>query len=547
MKTHKYLCIIGVLLGAMSLTSCDDFLEEDPKDMKGSGQFWKTAEDAESAVDALYFGGVPYLNNSDLGGGWTPKATMWPGIMSGLYVDKRKDRQFTTASEGCTFTCEAFDDAAFSMWHEFYKGISRANFVIANVTKMTDVLDQATIDNYLAEAKFFRALGYFYLVKEFNNVPYIDKPYTSTEGMYVEPSPAADVYGHIETDLLEAINSNSLPEKTFYNNGGHITKGTAQMLLAQVYLQWAGAPVNGGAEYYDKAAKTALQVINSGVYSLEQAQGSSDDLNSAYNVIKTSKTSGEILMAKEYDYTNFNVGDSYACRSIGTDAFQWADANGDQIFHPGGDVMYNAYLPCKMILDSYAPDDIRGHEKQFFFWHYTDATGVTHDLNEAGNWMWFDENALMSGHDGDYNVPMMRYSEVLLIAAEGLARTGHEGNAEGQAHYYLNQVRKRAGLADETATGDALIQAILTERLHELPLEFRVWDDIRRTRLYPEADGTQSGTLKWVALASADIQNKPDGQIREGAIPEFALLFPIPLDEMQRNPALNGHQNPGWR
>lgn len=41
MKTHKYLCIIGVLLGAMSLTSCDDFLEEDPKDMKGSGQFWK--------------------------------------------------------------------------------------------------------------------------------------------------------------------------------------------------------------------------------------------------------------------------------------------------------------------------------------------------------------------------------------------------------------------------------------------------------------------------------------------------------------------------
>ena len=124
--------------------------------------------------------------------------------------------------------------------------------------------------------------------------------------------------------------------------------------------------------------------------------------------------------------------------------------------------MYNAYLPCKMILDSYAPDDIRGHEKQFFFWHYTDATGVTHDLNEAGNWMWFDENALMSGHDGDYNVPMMRYSEVLLIAAEGLARTGHEGNAEGQAHYYLNQVRKRAGLADETATGDALIQAILT-------------------------------------------------------------------------------------
>ena len=40
---------------------------------------------------------------------------------------------------------------------------------------------------------------------------------------------------------------------------------------------------------------------------------------------------------------------------------------------------------------------------------------------------------------------------------------------------------------DETATGDNLVQAILTERLHELPLEFKIWDDIRRTRLSPEA------------------------------------------------------------
>lgn len=148
----------------------------------------------------------------------------------------------------------------------------------------------------------------------------------------------------------------------------------------------------------------------------------------------------------------------------------------------------------------------------------------------------------MEGHDGDYDMPTFRYSEVLLIAAEGLARTGKESEALG----YLNQVRKRAGLADETATGDALIQSILTERLHEFPLEFKVWDDIRRTRLYPEEVGAQSGKLNWVPLTSAKIQNKPDGQIRVGAIPEYALLWPIPLDEMQANPALQGHQNPGW-
>lgn len=547
MKKHKYILMLGMLVAAFSFSSCDSFLEEDPKDMKPSDKFWKTKADAQSGVDALYYGGVLYLYDTNFGTGWTPNATMWPGILSGLYVDKRKDRTFTTASEGCTFNIEAFDDAAFSLWHEYYKGISRANFVLANVPKMTEVLTQAEIDNYVAQGKFFRAYGYFHFAKDFGNVPYITEPYTSPENMYVEPTSTLDLYKNIEQDLLDIVNSNALPDVAYYDNGCYVTKAMAETLLAQVYLQWAGAPLNGGNDYYDKAAKMALKVIDQGKHHLEQASGSSDDLNSAFNVIKTTKTSSEIIFAKEYNYSSYSIGNSYARLSIGTDAFQWKDANNEQIFHPSGDVLYNAYLPCNMIINSYAPEDIRGHEKQYFFRKYTDATGITHDLNNIGNWMWFDEKVLTEGHDGDNNIPVMRYSEVLLIAAEGLARTGHEANTEGGALYYLNQVRKRAGLPDETATGDALIQSILTERLHEFPLEFKVWDDIRRTRLYPEADGMNSGKLKWTPLANATIQNKPDGSTKVGALPDYVLLWPIPLDEMQRNPALKGHQNPGWK
>jgi hypothetical protein len=513
-------------------------LEEKPQDVKSSGQFWATESDAQSAVNALYFGGVPYLNNTDVDGGWTPKATMWGGIMSGLFVDKRKDRTFTNASEGCNFNIESFDATAYKLWHEFYTGISRANFVIANIPTMTGVLSDAQIKNFVAQGKFFRAYGYFYLVKEFGDVPYIAEPYTSTEGMDVARMPAAEVYANIEADLLSIIEGDALPNKAFYDNGCYVTKPMAQTLLAQVYLQWAGAPVNGGNTYYAKAAEMALNVINGGQHALEQPTGSSDNLTSAFNVIKTTKSSKEIIFAKEYNQTQYSVGNSYACRSIGTDAFQWG------VFHPGGDVLYNAYLPCDMLIDSYDLSDIRGHEKQFFFRHYTDANGGTYTLDNVGNWAWFDETSLIGGKDGDYNMPTFRYAEVLLIAAEGLARTGQEGDAVGGAKYYLNQVRTRAGLPGETATGDALIQAILTERFHEFPLEFKIWDDIRRTRLYPEA-ATQ-GKLNWVPLASAQIQNKPDGSPRTGAIPEYALLWPIPLREMQANPALEGHQNPGW-
>lgn len=532
----------GILSMTMvTLTSCDDFLKEEPKDMKTTNQFWKTESDASTAVSALYFGGVPYLNNTDVDGGWTPKATMWGGIISGLYVDKRKDRTFTTASEDCNFNIEAFDSPAFKLWHEFYKGISRANFVIANIPEMKDILSQAVIDNYVAQGKFFRAYAYFYLVKEFGDVPYIDKPYLSPTDVAVPRMPAKDVYDKIEADLTEIIAGNALPNTTFYKNDCRVTKAMAQTLLAQVYLQRAGYPLNGGDDFYKKAADMAKQVINGGQHHLEQAGGSSDDLNSAFNVIKTTKSSDEIIFAKEYNYTNFSVGNSYAVRSIGADAFQWKDNTGTGVFHPGGDVLYNAYLPCDMLINSYAANDIRGHEKQFFFKKYTDATGVEHTLNNWGNWAWFDENSLLNGHDGDYNMPTMRFAEVLLIAAEGLARTGNDAEAK----VYLNQVRKRAGLGDATETGDALVKAILTERLHEFPLEFKIWDDIRRTRLYPEADGLQSGKLKWTPLKSAAIQNKPDGKTSVGSIPEYALLWPVPLSEMQRNKQLT--QNDGWK
>lgn len=543
MKLHKiYLPILCMITFSLVTSSCTDFLTENPLDEKTTGQFWRTESDAQTAVNALYFGGVPYLHNIDVDGGWTPKATMWGGVMSGLFVDKRKDRTFTNASEGGNFNIESFDATSQKMWTEFYIGISRANFVIANIPTMTEVLSESQIANFVAQGKFFRAYAYYYLAKEYGDVPYIDEPYMSLEGIYVERTPVAQVYENIEADLLDIIEGNALPNIAFYDNNGYVTRPMAQTLLANVYLQWAGAPVNGGNEYYTKAANMALNVINGGQHALIHPDGTTNDLNSAFNVIKTTKSSNEIIFAKEYNQTSYNVGNSYAVRSIGTDAFQWKDAADESVFKPGGDVLYNAYLPSDLLINSYHPSDIRNMEKQFFFREYTDGTGVSHTLNNVGNWAWFDAGSLINGRNGDYNMPIYRYAEVLLIAAEGLARTGNDGDARG----YLNQVRRRAGLADETASGDALIQAILTERFHEFPLEFKIWDDIRRTRLYPEADGMQSGRLQWVPLATAAIQNKPEGSTAVGKIPEYALLWPIPLSDMQANTALEGHQNPGW-
>ena len=80
----------------------------------------------------------------------------------------------------------------------------------------------------------------------------------------------------------------------------------------------------------------------------------------------------------------------------------------------------------------------------------------------------------------------------------------------------------------------------MTERLHELPLELKVWDDIRRTHLYPQLQSDNS--LKWVDISTAETYNKRDNKTFKNNL--HMLLWPIPQSAMERNPNLT--QNPGY-
>ena len=61
MKKIKSIAFGALGLLAMTSTSCSDFLEETPLDLKTDGQFWTSETDAQSAVNMVYYGGVPYM------------------------------------------------------------------------------------------------------------------------------------------------------------------------------------------------------------------------------------------------------------------------------------------------------------------------------------------------------------------------------------------------------------------------------------------------------------------------------------------------------
>ena len=132
----------------------------------------------------------------------------------------------------------------------------------------------------------------------------------------------------------------------------------------------------------------------------------------------------------------------------------------------------------------------------------------------------------------------------MLDGAEAIAQSqGVTAEAAG----YLAQVQARADMEGKTAdqiaselqklSKQAFIEACWTERLREFPLEYKIWDDCVRTGKFPVISKTEAGRIDYINLVGA--QNASGATFKE-----TDLLWPISVNEMQRNPSLT--QNPGY-
>ena len=130
--------------------------------------------------------------------------------------------------------------------------------------------DQAAVDVYVAEARVIRALMYFELVRNWENISL----FTTTAQSRLHPSTFRQedpetVYGFIETELREA--AEVLPWATEDNirtdNSFMISKGSALGLLARVYVTWAGYPLLDTDKWTD-AKEVCEEIITSGKHGL---------------------------------------------------------------------------------------------------------------------------------------------------------------------------------------------------------------------------------------------------------------------------------------
>jgi hypothetical protein len=128
----------------------------------------------------------------------------------------------------------------------------------------------------------------------------------------------------------------------------------------------------------------------------------------------------------------------------------------------------------------------------------------------------------------NFNFPLLRYPDVLLIYAE--AANEANGGPTAEAIEAVNKVRRRNGASEiKTMSQQAFRSFVLEERRRELALEGdRRWD-----------------LLRWgIYLPVMNALDNDENNVLKRRINKH-LLMPIPVSELNANKLITAN-NPGW-
>ena len=463
MKTKKLL-YTGCFMAAsmLSLTSCGDFLDEDPKGQLNPETFYTIEDDYTASVNTLY----DKVNQTQ---SWTnPMYPQWQG--DDITANPGSNKQACAALDA--FDSDGANKGVTEAWTQHYAVIKTANLIIEGSEKFPG--DKAKIATALGNAHFWRAYSYYYLVRVFGKLPIITK--TNIEQFDAQPSEIEKVYELIVQDLKDAINElptgyDKEPARLF---GVDVwaTKQAAQSTLAAVYMSMAGYPLNKGTEYYKLAAELAKDVItNNGTYGFILNPDWKDvySMGNNYNM--------ETVLGINNDAKGWWDHDSQlssCCRFEGLGDGGWGDAWGEIAFwkrYPEGPRKNAIYAPKvtfqETITEKIGDKEVKKDKiSKAVYWWELDNNGkpvvdayhpmftiFTVNADEKGNMLKQPYDYMGINYKGmvnDRRHNLIRYSEVLLWYAESAARAGLSDLTE--AKKCLKQVRSRAVADVENVT-----------------------------------------------------------------------------------------------
>jgi len=478
--------IIFIVFIALSTINCNKLVQvPEPINSVTLSQVFSSDATAEAAVLGIY------NNMSITQGFFNVSMTTYPGESADELTDQTSGNELNDVFLSNTLTTFNANNTSLQyFWQPAYYNIYCANSVIAGIEASTGMTGNAKIQ-LTGEAKFIRALCYFYLTNLFGDLPLVlSDDFNKT--VLLAKTPRIQVYQQIVDDLLDAIKA--LPGD-FSSTGGQpirANKWAAAALMAKVYLyqgNWSGA---------DSAAAA---VINSGQFSLVP--------------LPVNPSDGFPLGSPLMDSDAFEANSPEAILQVQSSAQVYPFTTHDGNFF----IVPSSYTPTmwltSQLLNAFEVNDLRKL-------NWLDSAGVG---QQGGPYYYPFKYKIQTGTPPPNleNLTLLRFAEQYLIRAEA------EGNLNqlGAAIDDLNTIRTRAGLDSirPPISQDSVLARVRQENRIEFFGELgHRWFDLKRW-------GMAIDTLRNISY--------------KRGIDSTQLLYPIPTIELQNDPNLT--QNPGYQ
>ncbi len=428
-----------IILGIISLftiTSCgDDFLDRKPLGQSTAGDL------TEGGLQAEVYGVYAKLRTQAGISNWT---RYW--FQSIRSDDAAKGSIPNDAAEMGTimdgYQYSKVKGEANDNWSGHYNVIYDCNSIIKKSESLTD---NGSLINR-AEAQAVRGFLYFELRRDYGEIPIITNPVEKPQDAIKAKSTIAEVDVQIKADLVAAA---AILPLSWPGQEGRATSGMAKSYLAKLALYQGN---------WTEALQWAEEVINSGVYSLNPNYDKlffdeADNGTESIWEIQFARLAG-------VNYSN-NYWESQGIRGAGV----W-------------DLGWGFNVPTNNLINAYEPGDKR---KAATILEEGTDDGFGNTLPTGLSQKYWNKKAytvparrIAEGQNKNHwtNIKVLRYADVLLIAAEAAVQMGNTS----KANTYLNMVRTRAGLGNITAT----MAAIKQERRVEFGMEGERFYDLVR-------------------------------------------------------------------
>ena len=468
----KIRILLVLIIAALATSSCDNWLNLTPTSGVARDDYWKTKEDVASFTTGLYSG----LVGSDV----SLKMWLWGEMRADMInTGTWNNSNLTLIKEG-----EITENNAYCNWASFYTIINDCNTLLKyapGVKNNDNSFTQTALEEYEAQAVAIRSLMYFYLIRNFGDIPYTTTAYTDdTQNFDIAKSDKDSVLTKVISDMegwVEKLPTSYSTSTAAYNKG-KMTRYAGYALLADMYL-WK--------ENYQKTIDYCDKIVSSGQYALiPVAKGTevvTDEDTQEIDTVTYATTAGAESLYTNL-YVNGNSTESIFELQFASDNlnpfYDWFATSPHSYVIPNSDFINDELFPSATVGSSISQD-------------------IREKICSANNSVWkysglaLNDKTVRTSTQMTNHLIVYRLAEIYLMRAEAenqlaASMTGDAQQAEiAEALADVDVVRSRSNAVDATditrssqMSVSMVEEFILEEEAREMAFEGKRWYDVLR-------------------------------------------------------------------